>query len=405
MFVGIDWGRNAHTIALLKDNGEIMKIFKIRNDYAGYIDLLKHLQGSSRVVFALEHRTHRLVDFLAAQGYSGFYVNPNAMPSYRSRYKSASVKSDELDAFILADLLRTDRHNLTEIILDTPFVRELKGLIVDREHYVRDETRLVNRLEGCLVEYYPEALKFFDNPASKVALEFWAAYPTLDDTRGLTVEDVESFLAAHKWYRGRDEVAKRIIKIVSGETIKVLNDVVRVKSRMLLGIVEQLKLLKKTIADYNQEIKRLVESKEDAGQYTSLPGAGSTLGPAIYTLFSGGIKFDRLVEIRAYVGTAPVTSQSGEFRGVSFRFACNHFYRNVFQRLAFCSLKESQWAMGYYRGKRREGKKHQHALRCLADLWVKVAYAMWRKKERYDEQKHLASMAQFWLSNNSRMKA
>jgi hypothetical protein len=61
--------------------------------------------------------------------------------------------------------------------------------------------------------------------------------------------------------------------------------------------------------------------------------------------------------------------------------------------------------MEYYRGKRREGKKHQHALRCLADLWVKVAYAMWRKKERYDEQKHLASMAQFWLSNNSRMKA
>ncbi len=320
-----DWGRNAHTIALLKDNGEIMKIFKIRNDYAGYIDLLKHLQASTRVVFALEHRTHRLVDFLVAHGYSGFYVNPNAMPSYRSRYKSAPVKSNELDAFILADLLRTDRPNLAEIILDTPFVHELKGLIIDRERYVRDETRLVNRLEGCLVEYYPEALKFFDNPASKVALEFWAAYPTLDHARRLTVEDIERFLAAHKWYRGRDKVAERIIKIVSGETIKVLKDVVRVKSRMLSGIVEQLKLLKKTIADYNQEIKRLVESKEDADQYTSLPGAGSTLGPAIYTLFSGGIKFDRLVKIRAYVGTAPVTSQSGEFRGVGFRFACNHF--------------------------------------------------------------------------------
>ncbi|MGB3341789.1 MAG: IS110 family transposase [bacterium] len=161
MFVGIDWGRNAHTIALLKDNGEIMKIFEIRNDYDGYIDLLKHLQSGGRVAFAVENRTHRLVNFLIAHGYSGFYVNPNAMPSYRSRYKSAPVKSDELDAFILADLLRTDRHNLAEIISDTPFVRELKGLIIDRERYVRDETRLVNRLEGCLVEYYPEGLKVF----------------------------------------------------------------------------------------------------------------------------------------------------------------------------------------------------------------------------------------------------
>ena len=401
MLIGIDWGRKAHKVVSLKDSGERSEIFEISNDYEGYLALLKHLQVGEKVMFAIEKRTHRLVDFLIAHGYSGYYVEPNAMKGYRSRYKSTPVKSDELDAFILADLLRTDRHKLSVISLDTPFVRELKELIIDRERYVRDEVRLVNRLKGCLVEYYPEALEFFDNPAGKVALAFWEAYPTLSDAKGLTVEEIKKFLAQHKWYRDQDKVAERIVKIVKGNTIQVLEDVVRVKSRMFLGIVKQLKVVKELIAEYDGEIKHLMEGCENAGQYTSLPGAGLVLGTAIYTLFASGMQFNRLTDIRAYVGTAPVTSQSGQFKRIGFRYGCNRFYRNIFHQFAFCSLRRSQWAKEYYRRKRREGKKHHHALRCLADLWVKVVYAMWHNKELYDEQKHLASIARFWLHNDS----
>jgi transposase len=404
MLIGIDWGRKAHKIVSLKNSGELREIFEIGNDYEGYLDLLKHLHVSEEVVFAIEKRTHRLIDFLIAHGFSGYYVEPNAMKGYRSRYKSTSVKSDELDAFILADLLRTERHKLSVINLDTSFVRELKGLIIDRERSVRDEVRLVNRLKGCLVEYYPEALEFFGSPAGKVALAFWEAYPTLNDARQLTIGDIKNFLTQHKWYRDQDRVAERIVKIVKGKTIKVLEDVVRVKSRMLLGIVKQLKVVKELIAEYDAEIKRLMESSDNAGQYTSLPGAGLVLGTAIYTLFASGMQFNSLMDIRAYVGTAPVTSQSGQFKGIGFRYGCNRFYRNIFHQFAFCSLRKSQWAREYYRRKRREGKKHHHALRCLADLWVKVIYAMWHNKELYNEQKHLASIARFWIHNDSHKK-
>lgn len=397
MLIGIDWGRGSNTILLLKDSGKIVNVFKIENNYEGYLKLLECLRvETGEVVFAIENYNLRLVDFLIAHGYSGFYVNPNAMPSYRSRYKSAPVKDDELDAYILADLLRADRNNLVEIILDNPLVRELKGLIIDRGHCVKDETRLINRLQGCLTEYYPEALRFFKDPASKVALDFWEVYPTLEDARRLTVEEIKEFLAAHKWYKDSDKIAEQIIKIVNGQTVKVIDDLVRVKARLLLTTVKQLKLLK----GYDCEIKRLVENNEETLRYTSLPGAGALLGGGVHTVFDGAIKFNGLVEIRAYVGTAPITSQSGQFKGVSFRFACNKFYRNIFHQLAFCSLKESQWAKEYYRRKRREGKDHHHALRCLADLWVKVAYAMWRNREPYDENKHLASMARFWMANN-----
>lgn len=401
MLVGIDWGKDSHRVVLLSTAGKIIASFSIPNNYEGYLKLLQQLRKSdAKVFFAIERRDLRLVDFLLAHGFKGFFVDPNALGSYRIRYKSAPVKSDELDAFILADMLRADRHNLVEIVMDNPFVRELKGLITDRDRLVNDEIRLVNRIKGCLLEYYPEALQFFDDPTCKVALDFWLAYPTLEQASQLTVEAVREFLAKHKWYKGRDKVARRIIRVVNGAVVPVLDDVVRVKSRLLVALVKQLQSLRLVLEDYNREIGRLVASNEEVRRYTTLPGAGPILGSGIYTLIAGGMKFDSVIGLRAYVGTAPVTFESGGYRGVHFRFACNKFYRNILHQLAFCSLKESSWANEYYWRKRREGKKHEHALRCLADLWVKIIFAMSRNKEPYDEQKHLASMARFWLNNN-----
>jgi hypothetical protein len=147
MLVGIDWGREFLQVVLLTIAGKVIASVKLENTYKGYLALLEQLRGKAEeVIFAIENRNLRLVDFLIAHGFNGFYVNPNAMKGYRARYKSASVKSDELDAYILADLLRTDRHNLSTIGLDNPLVRELKGLLMDRERLVKDQTRLSNRL-------------------------------------------------------------------------------------------------------------------------------------------------------------------------------------------------------------------------------------------------------------------
>lgn len=82
MLIGIGWGRKTHKVFLLKDNGELREIFEIGNDYNGYLDLLKHLHVGEEVVFAIEKRTHRLIDFLIAHGYSGYYVEPNAISGY-----------------------------------------------------------------------------------------------------------------------------------------------------------------------------------------------------------------------------------------------------------------------------------------------------------------------------------
>jgi hypothetical protein len=72
--------------------------------------------------------------------------------------------------------------------------------------------------------------------------------------------------------------------------------------------------------------------------------------------------------------------------------------RAALEQMAVASIRSSTWAKSYYSRKRKEGKKAYHALRCLANHWLKVIFAIWKNKTEYDELKHLASIARHQLN-------
>jgi hypothetical protein len=78
------------------------------------------------------------------------------------------------------------------------------------------------------------------------------------------------------------------------------------------------------------------------------------------------------------------------FHVVYFRRACNKFYRDTRHNLAFSSLKEARWARAYYQQPRRAGHKHNHALRCLANVHLRILFARWQTGSCYDENLFLA---------------
>jgi len=51
------------------------------------------------------------------------------------------------------------------------------------------------------------------------------------------------------------------------------------------------------------------------------------------------------------------------------------------------------WCKAYYRTKREQGKAHNEALRCLANVWVRIIHAMWVKRVPYDEMAFLEAQA------------
>lgn len=109
-------------------------------------------------------------------------------------------------------------------------------------------------------------------------------------------------------------------------------------------------------------------------------------------------RFATANELQSMFGTAPYTKSSGQHKSAHFRRACHKKMRAALHQMAFASLRKSDWARAYFAKKRKEGKTAAHAFRCLANLWLKVIFAIWKKETTYNENDHLAAVARHQLA-------
>ena len=63
---------------------------------------------------------------LVAAGYQVFAVNPMSTSRYRDRHSTSGAKSDPGDAKVLADMVRTNRHNHRPVSADSETVQAIK---------------------------------------------------------------------------------------------------------------------------------------------------------------------------------------------------------------------------------------------------------------------------------------
>lgn len=397
---GIDWADEHHNVFIVDDGGQKLTSFRIPHSADGFDTLLNKVSPlitrREEVLFAIETDKGLLVSFLLDQGFTVYAINPKAVNRFRDRYKLSGAKSDEIDAMTLANILRTDRDRFRPLLPNSEEARELKILCRDREHLVRLRTRLTNQLTACLKSYYPLALKIFQNVESSISLAFLESYPTPEEAKRLSTEEMSQFLSKQHYPHPRrvEEICQRLKE----PQIPADPLIVRTKSMYMLSLIPQLRVLNKRIKLYEERIEEILKSHPDGGIFSSLPGAGPVLASGMLGEFGDNRDlFSNFNSVQCQAGTAPVTKQSGNYRHVELRRACAKPFRNVMHQFSFCSLKECTWAREYYRGQRAKGKTHSKALRALGNKWMKIIHAMWRDRKPYDESHYLAMKARYGL--------
>ncbi len=407
---GIDWSEKYLDICVTKDSDVILRS-RVDNTDSGFNCMLSSLGkfdtatpatakeniNLSSMAVAIESPHQRVVDFLLARGICVYPVNPTAVYNYRkSRFPSGS-KSDTADAELLANYLREHYTHLRAWSIDEPSLRQLKLIVEDRDKVVQQKVRLQNQLRQTLIEYFPQAVEAFSDITTKTALEFLSEFPTFEATQGRTDEKWNEFLDNNRCFH--PQARQRFFDAIKLEPIEVDDAVVKAKSLFVTTIVEQLKTVVTSLKEYQKQIETLLNQFDDSDRFRSLPGVDVILASKLLvSIGTDRERFSSANELQSFFGTVPYTKVSGQHRGVHFRFACNKTMRTALTQMAVASLKNSDWAKSYYARKRKEGKKVYHALRCLANNWLKVIFAMWKNNTEYDEMKHLASIARHQLN-------
>ena len=382
-FAGIDWADAHHDVAVVDERGRQHGALRVAHSAAGLETLVTFLRGYSATdpeqIACIVETTHGLlITALLEAGFPVYPVNPKTLEHWR---KPSGAKTDQIDAYLLARKGRSDLGELRRLEPDSPLVQELKLLTRDQDALVQTQTRLVNQLTSCLKGYFPAALTLFTKLQQRATLAFLQRYPTLEVAEAASVEELTAFLRTLPRFPGPGVAAQRIYARLHQPHLRADPVTTRVKARLTRALVAQLAPVVEQIAAYDEEIERLFRDHPDAALFVSLPGAGKRLAPRL--LAGWGDDRERYASaqsIQGLAGTAPVAFQSGKYRKAHKRYACIKPLRNALYQFAWQStIAKAAWALDYYQRKRQEGKSHSVALRALANQWVRLIHALWRR--------------------------
>jgi transposase len=392
--VGLDWASQAHAVCVLDATGHVCWKGSVAHSAEGLAELLRRLARfgpPASLSVALERPSGLVVDTLLDAGHPVVPIHPNALKASRPRYSAAGSKSDPGDAFILADLLRTDGHRFRPLHPLADDSRALRALVRSRDDLVMQRVALANQLRALLDRFWPGAAAIFADVDSPIALAFLNRYPTPDSAERLGAKRLARFLGQHA-YCGRRPVPELLARLRSapisqtGELeAEASGEIVRALVAVLLPLVTQLQQLSTAIA-------AALPQHPDGPLLQSFPRSGSVNAAQILAeLGDDRTRFSTDEQLAAEGGVAPVTRESGKHRAVSFRWACNKRLRLALTTFADNSRHASPWARAIYVDARRRGCDHQHATRILARAWVRVLWRCWQDRRPYDVTLHRAA--------------
>lgn len=391
IFVGVDWAEAHNDVLVMDEAGAALGRARLEAGVAGFAQLhalvADHAEEPEQVIVGIEIDRGLLVDSLVGAGYLVYAINPLAASRYRERHVSSGAKSDAGDAKLLADLVRTDRHNHRPIAGDSEQASAVRVLARAHQGLVWSRQRQASGLRSALRDYFPAALSAFGpDLAVPDALAILALAPTPQAARGLSRSKIASALARAGRQRNLARRATEIQAALRADQPEAAEAVVEGFGAATKARVAVLVELNRQIAELEAALAKRFDRHPDAEILRSLPGLGTVLGARVLGEFGDDpTRFADARGRKAYAGTAPITKASGRSRVVLARVARNRRLADACRWWAFCSLSQSRGARRYYDVLRARGKTHSQATRQLANRWVGILHTCLERREPYRE--------------------
>jgi transposase len=373
VFCGIDWAERHHDVALVDINGALLAKQRISDDVQGFAQLLALLAehgatpGPEGTPVAIETAAGLLPAAVVASGYRLFPINPLAVSRYRDRYGAAKTKSDAGDAFVLANIARTDLPAHRPLPADSELVQAVRVLARAHADAVGDRQQAQNKLRSLLREYYPAALATLPDLSTITARTTLRLAPTPQAARSLAPDQLRAALVQAGRHTRLDAEVPRIVAGLRAEQLRQLRQVEHAMGEQALALLGLLDAACAAVSSLEKALTTAFANHQDAPILLSQPGLGTVLAARLLAeLGDDRTRFASARGLRAFAGTAPITRASGTMRGVFARRVRNRRLAQVSYQWAFSLLTASPGARAHYDQRRARRDGHSAAGRRLA---------------------------------------
>jgi transposase len=395
LFAGDDWAEDHHDVELMDTAGRRLAKARLPEGVAGMARLHAMIgeqlgedadeDDAGQVAIGIETDRGPWVAALIAAGYTVFAINPLQASRYRERHGVSGAKSDAGDAHVLADMVRTDSHQLRTVAGDTAQAAAVKVVTRTHKTLIWERTRHTQRLRHALRDYFPAALEAFEDLDAPDALELLARAPDPASAARLTTAQISAALKRAR-RRGIPAKAERIQAVLHAAHLGQPAVVTAAYAASVRALVAVLGTLNEQVEALQGQVEAYFGQHPDAEIVLSQPGLGPILGARV--LAESGDDPARYASAKArknYAGTSPITRASGKKKTVTARHVHNDRLIDALMSQAFSALQASPGARAYYDCQRARGSNYNAALRQLANRLTGILHGCLKTRTLYNE--------------------
>jgi transposase len=404
-FVGIDWASQEHVVSLCDRQGKKIGQRNFAHGGTGLSDMIAWLLKASggragEIHVAIETPHGPIVEGLLERDFNVYSINPKQLDRFRDRFTVSGAKDDSLDAYVLADSLRTDMPLFRKLSIAEPLIVELREWSRIDENLKTERLRLANRLRHQLWRYYPQMLEIADDLAHGWILDLWELAPTPEKAARMREATVARIL---KSYRIRRFDATHVITELRKPALNVAQGTTEASTAHIRVLIEQLRLVNRQLAQAERQLDRLCkklaepvggeqgenvpgqrQEHRDVTILDSLPGVGRIVLVTMLAEAPDALRRRDYHALRNLCGSAPVTRRSGKSRIVLRRRACNRRLTSAAFNWRRTAIQNDPTSCAKYDALRARGHGHARAIRSVVDRLLYIACAMLESRTLFD---------------------
>jgi len=378
---GIDIGGDFHHMIILDDQEQVLYQKKLAHNLGEMKQTMKELtclqkKEKAHLSFALEGKngySNPLDRLLLSEGFTLYNVDNYKLKRFREAF-AGERKDDNRDALMLSKMLNLKEHINTsqekvfiEITKPSVITESLKLLSRHQQVLIDQKVRLTNRLGKKLLEVSPELLTLGKLKYQKL-IAILSRYPDFSRYQKIILKSLLKIRGIGK---------KQAPRLLAGlHDLAYMPEMTAIYKTIISSYSKRILQLQKEIKEIDQKMDQIGGQDKTIRYLKSLPAVGTKLA----SRFAGEIgdisRFPSEKNLAIYCGIACVNNASGKTNKTKAVYKANKIAKQTLMMMAGGSIWVNSQCRDYYLKKRTEGKKHNHALRCLARQMIKVIYRM-----------------------------
>lgn len=402
-FVGIDIAKSFHVgVVISQTSDKPLHTLKFNNDQEGFEKLfllLSSIDHIANITVAMEATGlffENLYLYLKAKGFKLVLLNPYQTNRFREMDTMKKVKNDNIDALMIAALIKSGRYSKAYVSEDT-YV-SIKSLYRHKASLQDELKKHKRQVSTLLAVVFPEIKQLVRDPFNVTGLALLEKYPTAKHYHHASVDRIlKTFrgikgnnfneqkaqklleLARNSIYQGNGADERAFVILSHIRQIRFINSEIEQCEAQMLALFNQQPVL---ASNEEQEVMSIIDNLR------SIPGVSDKTIFALMSECGDLARFKNQDSFTGYLGLYPRLQQSGNktVHGPLAKRGAKLAKKALYQA-AIASVRHNKELNKLFHDKVSSGRAKKEAIVIVARKLAHIVLAIYKNNVAYNPQR------------------